>query len=148
MLLAGPDDSCASRWSLSETCTSANFLWKRIVPALLERKRVSTAHSVSPTRLFTLPSFKAWMVWLLSSLLPLGPIPTKSSARYRSRGRVSLNDGSPDLLFQSGDGFLSPGASRLLLRPGGTAQGQRNFQQGIARDRDRICNRPALKRVS
>ena len=23
-----------------------------------------------------------------------------------------------------------------------------NFQQGIARDRDRICNRPALKRVS
>ena len=23
-----------------------------------------------------------------------------------------------------------------------------NFQQGIARDRDRICNRPALRRVS
>ena len=29
----------------------ANFLWKRVVPALLEKKRVSTAHSVSPTRL-------------------------------------------------------------------------------------------------
>ena len=29
----------------------ANFLWKLVVPALLERKRVSTAHSVSPTRL-------------------------------------------------------------------------------------------------
>jgi len=31
--------------------TSADFLWKRVVPELLERKRVSTAHSVSPARL-------------------------------------------------------------------------------------------------
>src|SRR6266702_4731290 len=36
--------------------------------------------------------------------------------------RVPLNDSPPYLLFQSDDGFLSPAASLLLLRPSGTAQ--------------------------
>jgi hypothetical protein len=39
--------------------------------------------------------------------------------------RVPLNDSPPYLLFQSGDRFLSPDASLLLLRPSGTAQRQR-----------------------
>jgi hypothetical protein len=37
-------------------------------------------------------------------------------------GHVRFNDSLTYLLFQSGDGFPSPGASLLLLRPSGTAQ--------------------------
>src|SRR6202158_4255486 len=76
--------SAVCGWPLIVNLTSPRPLYIPVSPY------IRTFSSVTSMALyFTVPSFNSWMVLLLSAASPLGPMPTKSSARYRSRIDVS-----------------------------------------------------------